>query len=169
MKTMMALGLSPLMLETAFSIGAQPSAMPRSAFHAEMAGEINTLASGEAHFGVSGGVADAPAVFTISLGANGSDGSVLFTRRNGEPLTPGRYRISADDADGSAVRALVMTGSPTRPTGVFQAGSGTLVIASASAREMRGSFRIEAEGFLASQPENEHRPIKVEGRFTATR
>jgi hypothetical protein len=169
MKTMIALGLGPLMLATAFSMGAEPPSAVRSAFHAEIAGDVNTLASGEAHFGMSGGGSDAPAVFTISLGASRGQGAVLFTRVSGERLTPGRYRVSDDDADRSAIRGLVVTGSPTKPTGVFQARSGTLVIASASEREMRGTFRIEAEGFLAADPENEHRPIRAAGGFTATR
>jgi hypothetical protein len=110
-----------------------------------------------------------PAVFTISLGANAKDGSVLFTRRSGERLSPGTYTVSAR-ADGTDdVRALVMTGSATRPTGVFQGQSGSLVITSASEREIRGTFRIEASGFLAAQPEVEGRPVKVAGSFTASR
>jgi hypothetical protein len=62
-----------------------------------------------------------------------------------------------------------MTGSATRPTGVFQGRSGTLVVTSASDREIRGTFRIEALGFLAAQPDVEDRPVKVTGSFTASR
>jgi hypothetical protein len=32
-----------------------------------------------------------PSVFTLSLGADGADGSVLFTRTNGGRLFPGTY------------------------------------------------------------------------------
>ena len=169
MKTVMALGLGPLMLATAISMGVQPPSTARSTFSAEIAGDVNTLASGAARFGTSGGTADVPAVFTISLGADGTQGSVLFTRRDGDRLTPGRYRVSDLDGEVGTVRALVMTGSASKPTGVFQGTSGTLVIASASDREMRGTFRINAEGFLASAPEIEGRPVRVAGEFTATR
>jgi hypothetical protein len=170
MKTAMALRLAPLMLVTAFSMGARPEAPARSAFRAEISGDVSARPSGAARFGVSGGTENVPAVFTISLGANDAEGSVLFTRRSGERLTPGAYRVSDQESDGGeTIRALVMTGSATAPTGVFQGTSGTLVITGASEREIRGSFRIDARGFLAAQPEVEDRPIKVSGEFTASR
>ena len=59
-------------------------------------------------------------MFTLSLGADGADGSVLFTRTNGGRLTPGTYAISGRDDGSDEIRALVMTGSATRPTGVFR-------------------------------------------------
>lgn len=169
MKTAIALATGSLLLLTAFSMNAGPGAETRPAFSAEIVGDIAARPSGAAHFGVTRGAEDVPAVFTISLGANAEDGSVLFTRRSGERLSPGTYTVSAREDGTDDVRALVMTGSATRPTGVFQGRSGSLVISFASEREIRGTFRIEASGFLAAQPDVEGRPVKVAGSFTASR
>jgi hypothetical protein len=169
MKTAIALATGSLLLLTAFSMNARPAAETRPAFSAEIVGDVAARPSGAAHFGVTGGSADAPAVFTISLGANAEDGSVLFTWRSGERLSPGTYTVSAREDGTDDVRALVMTGSATHPTGVFQGRSGSLVISFASEREIRGTFRIDATGFLAAQPDVEGRPVKVAGTFTASR
>ena len=169
MKTAIALALGSLMLLTAFTLNTRPPADARPAFSAEIAGDVSTRATGEARFGVTPGAEGAPAVFTISLGADGEEGSVLFTRRSGVRLSPGTYQVS-DRADGSDdIRALVMTGSATRPTGVFQGKSGSLVITSASDTEIRGTFQVEARGFLAAHPEAEDRPVTVAGSFSASR
>lgn len=168
MKTATALGLGTLLLLTAFTTNPRAAAESRPAFSAEIAGEVTARTTGDARFGVTGGDG-VPAVFTISLGAHAEDGSVLFTRRSGWRLSPGTYRIS-DRTDGADdVRALVMTGSATRPTGVFQGQSGTLVITSATDEEISGHFRIDATGFLASEPAREDRPVQVAGSFTAGR
>ena len=169
MNTTIALGLSSLMLLTAFTVNSRTAAESRPAFSAEVAGDVTAHPTGEARFGVTGGVDQVPAVFTISLGATGEEGSILFTRHGGEPLGPGLYRISDHADERDEVRALVMTGSATRPTGVFQGKEGLLVITSTTRRELRGTFRIEAEGFLAAQPELEDRPVRVAGSFTAGR
>ena len=168
MKTAIILGTGSLLL-TAFTVNTRPAHHTGATFSARIEGEVAARPSGEARFGVTGGSGNAPAVFTISLGANAKNGSVLFTRRSGERLSPGTYTIS-DRPDGTDdLRALVMTGSATRPTGVFQGRSGSLVISSASDREIRGTFHIEATGFLAASPELEDRPVKVAGSFIAGR
>jgi hypothetical protein len=169
MNTAIALATGSFLLLTAFSVDVSPAAGTRPAFSAEIAGDIAARPSGAARFGVTDGTGDAPAVFTISLGADAKDGSVLFTRRSGARLSPGTYTVSAREDGNDDIRALVMTGSATRPTGVFQGQSGTLVVTSANDREIRGTFRIEARGFLAAQPAVEDRPVKVAGSFTATR
>lgn len=170
MKTTSALALGSLMLVslTAFSLNARSAGGAKPAFDAEIRGEVSARPSGEARFGVTGGSEGVPAVFTISLGANAEEGSILFTRRSGAPLTRGVYTITAR-ADGSDdIRALVMTGSPTRPTGVFQGHAGVVEIAEVTDTSIRGSFRIEAAGYLAAEPELEGRPVKVSGSFAAS-
>jgi hypothetical protein len=168
MKTTIALGLGSLLLLTAFTANNRRiEVIP--AFRAEIAGEVSARPSGTARFGVSGGAEGAPAVFTISLGADGEEGSVLFTRRSGARLVPGTYRIS-NRADGTDdIRALVMAGSATRPIGVFQGTAGSLVVTSVGELEIRGTFRIDATGFLAAEPEREDRSVQVSGAFHATR
>ncbi len=168
MKTTIALGLGSLLALTAFTVNSRAAADARPAFAAEIRGEVNARPTGQARFGVAGGVGGAPAVFTISLGAGSEEGSVLFTRQSGAPLVPGIYTVS-DRGDGTDdVRALVVTGSPTRPTGVFQGESGELVITSVSGGIIHGSFRVEARGFLAADPEVDDRTVRVAGSFAAS-
>jgi hypothetical protein len=169
MKTAIVLGIGPLLLSslTAFSLSGRPEAST-AAFIGAISGEVTARPSGDARFGVVEGNQNAPQVFTLSLGANGTEGSVLFTRNSGSRLSLGTYEISGADLESSDIRALVMTGSAEHPTGVFQAQSGVLVITAANDRTISGSFRIEATGFLASSPEIEDRPIRASGRFTAS-
>jgi hypothetical protein len=168
MKTAIVLGLGPLLLAslTASSLSGRP-ATARAAFTGEISGDVTAQPSGDARFGVVRGNEASPQVFTLSLGANGTEGSILFTRMSGARLSLGTYKISGEALESSDIRALVMTGSATHPTGVFQAQSGSLVITSASDRTISGSFRIAATGFLASSPEIEGRPIRASGTFTA--
>ena len=77
-------------------------------------------------------------------------------------------RLGRDDGT-DEIRALVMTGSATRPTGVFRGQSGYLIVTSATDNVMRGRFQVQATGFLASDPADETRPMKATGMFTATR
>ena len=69
---------------------------------------------GDAKFGVVNGRGAVPSVFTLSLGAKGTDGSILFTRPTGTRLTPGTYAITGRDDGSDDLRALVMTGSAER-------------------------------------------------------
>ena len=92
---------------------------------------------------------------------------MLFTRASGARLSIGTYQVSANDDGTDDIRALVVTGSPTRPTGVFQAHSGELVITSVGDSTIRGFFRLEATGFLATEPEREDRSVSAAGTFAA--
>jgi hypothetical protein len=136
----------------------------RSSFLIEVRGGVSTNASGAAEFGAVPGEGGA---LTLSLGGRGQESAILFTRRGGTPLAEGRYRIS-DSADGADdVLALVMTGSPTSPTGVFRGRSGWLVVIDATDRVLTGHFHIDGVGFLAAEPAVEDRTVKVTGRFSA--
>ena len=169
MKLAIALGLGSLLTLTATTMTARADSDGHPAFRGEIAGDLSARPTGDARFGITGGTDGVPAVFTISLGANGKNGSILFTRRSGAPLVPGTYTISHRDDETDDLRALVMTGTATRPTGVFQGRRGALIVTYVSEREIRGSFRLEATGFLASAPEIEDRPITASGVFTAAR
>jgi hypothetical protein len=108
-------------------------------------------------------------VFTLSLGADDTNGSVLFTRMNGARLLPGTYAISGRDDGSDEIRALVMTGTASRPTGVFRGKSGYPIVTSATDNVIRGRFQVDAKGFLASHPADESRPMRATAMFVATR
>jgi hypothetical protein len=174
MKTTTALGLSSLIVLTlaAFTGTARPTILPAPTgpafLLAELHGDLHASPHGTARFGAvetRGG----PTMFTLSLGNDGADGSVLFTRTNGGRLTPGTYAVSGRDDGSDEIRALIMTGSAIRPTGVFRGHAGYLTITSATDNVIRGRFQVAATGFLASDPADESRPMKATGMFTATR
>jgi hypothetical protein len=175
MKTTTTLALSSLsvLLLAGFTIKEQPAPLrppvEPSSYLAEIHGDLHVSTRGEAKFGLVEAGAGAPAVFTLSLGANGSDGSVLFTRTNRTRFVPGTYSIGGRDDGSDEIVALVMTGSASRPTGVFRGKSGYLIVTSASDHVIRGRFQVDGTGFLASNPDDESRPIKATGMFTATR
>jgi hypothetical protein len=174
MKTTTALGMSSLIVLTlaALTGAARPPRLPAptepSSYFGEFHGDLHASPRGTARFGTVEGRAGAT-MFTLSLSADGPDGSVLFTRTNGGRLAPGTYAVTGRDDGTDEIRALVMTGSATRPTGVFRGQSGYLIVTSATDNVIRGRFQVEATGFLASDPGDETRPMKATGMFTATR
>jgi len=169
MTTTVSFGLgSVLLLLTAAFTPIGPAGEEHSAFLGEVHGAMTATPRGDATFGSVPAVDGRPGTFSLSLGARGDEGAVLFSRATGARLSIGTYRVSANDEVGDDIRALVVTGSPTRPTGVFQAQSGELVITSVSDSTIRGFFRLEAAGFLATDPEREDRTVSAAGTFAAT-
>lgn len=138
------------------------------AFTATLTGDVSAQISGDASFSRIRGGIGAPAVFTLNLGQDNSRGAVLFTRMSGEPLGRGTHVISDKWDDTDDLRALVLLGPASQPSGVFRAQSGTLTINSASENELAGSFRLEASGFTAADPEHDGRTLSASGWFTAT-
>jgi hypothetical protein len=105
--------------------------------------------------------------FVLTLGAQAPTGAVLFTRSDDIQLQPGTYQLSRDPAQG--IQALVVTGSPDRPTGVFRALSGQLTVTRSRGDLMEGHFELQAVGFEAADPGDDGRELMVEGRFTGHR
>jgi hypothetical protein len=138
-----------------------------SSFRAEVRTELVTSVSGEAEFGAVGTADSSPAAFVISLGVSSRHAAILFTRKTGTPLKVGRYRVSEGANHADEILALVMTGSPTRPTGVYWGRSGWLVISAASAGNVTGHFEVDGVGFLAEEPSREDRSVSVTGSFSA--
>jgi hypothetical protein len=153
---------------SAISVGPGDGA-GRSSFLAEVRGDITINPSGEAEFGaVQSG--DGPSSgFVVSLGARGSQSAILFTNMTGAPLGVGRYRISDPGTGAAELLALVMTGSPSNPTGVFRGRSGWLVVTAASDHLLTGRFQVDGVGFLAAEPRAEDRAVSVAGSFSAVR
>jgi len=139
----------------------------QSSFHAEVRGDVASSASGEAEFGAVQSPDGSSGAFVVSLGACSQQGSILFTRRSGAPLEVGRYRISAAAEGQDEILALLLTGSPTHPTGAFRGESGWLVVTAASDRLITGRFHVDAIGFLATEPQREDRHVNVTGSLSA--
>jgi hypothetical protein len=139
-----------------------------SSFQAEIRGDLSASASGEAGFGPVHTVDQSSAAFVVSLGICGEQSAILFTRGSEVPLTEGRYRISSRASGTEQVSALVLTGSPSHPTGVFPGESGWLIVTGSSDRLMTGRFQFDATGFLAAEPQREGRRVNVTGSFSAT-
>jgi autotransporter-associated beta strand protein len=141
-------------------------AVAPGAFHAVVLGAVNTIVTGDARFGAVRGSDNAPPSFTVSLGAYGQEGSILFTSWSPNRLESGRYRVT-DQMDVEAIQALVLTGSAQRPTGSFRVHGGTLTITRSSEYRIDGSYDLDGEGFTADAPDQEGRTIHVTGSFTA--
>lgn len=146
------------------ALTAAPAAAPMTAYEAVLSGAASlALRGATARFGAapsSGGP------FVITLGAMSEHGAVVLTRWDGSRLRPGTYPITAARTrDG--IQALVVTGTPGRPTGLFRARRGTATITSSTGGRMAGRFEMEAEGFLLSAPERAEQQLMVRGSFTA--
>ena len=167
MTTTITFGLGSVLLLLTAAFTPVGSAGEEHSFLGEVHGAMTATPRGDATFGSVPAEDGRPGSFSLSLGAREDDGAVLFTRASGARLSIGTYQVSANDDGTDDIRALVMTGSPTRPTGVFQAQSGELVITSVSDSTIRGFFRLEATGFVASEPDREDRTVTAAGTFAA--
>ena len=153
------LGSALLLLTAAFTGRVAPAGEEQPSFLGEVHGALTATPRGEATFGTIPAVDGRPG-FALSLGARGQNGAVLFSRASGTRLSIGSYEVSARADGADDIRALVVTGPPTQPTGVFQAERGELVVTSVSDSTIRGFFRLEATGFVASEaPDREDRTV----------
>jgi len=135
-----------------------------SSFVAHTAGAEALTLRGTAEFGLVGGAAGS-GPFVLTLGAESPTGAVVFTRADGKRPEPGVYQVT--DGAAAGLRALVVTGPPTRPTGAFRAHAGTLTITRSDGDLIRGRFELETVGFEADEPTDEGRGLVVRGAFTA--
>jgi hypothetical protein len=147
------------------SLAVAPLTGPAPAYEARLAGAMAVELRGvTAEFGTAAG---SPGPFVVTLGATSEHGAVVFTRWDGKRPGAGTYEITDEPATGG-IQALVVTGSPARPTGVFRARQGSLTITTSGVRRLSARFQMEAVGFLAAEPEREDREVSVKGSFTAS-
>ncbi|HEY7634879.1 MAG TPA: hypothetical protein VH763_05020 [Gemmatimonadales bacterium] len=135
-----------------------------SRFEAHTTGAKELTLGGSAEFGPVRGT-DGAGPFVLTLGAQSATGAVLFTAADDIQPGPGVYRLSTDPSRG--IHALVLTGSPDRPTGVFRARGGELTITGSRGDRIEGSFQLDAIGFEAANPNDETRELSVHGTFRA--
>lgn len=136
----------------------------RSWFEAYTGGAKELTLRGEAEFGPVPGDRQ-PGSFVLTLGAESSTGAVVFTSRSASRPEPGTYLVGRDGVEG--MTALVVTGSPTHPTGAYHARTGTLTITRSDANTIEGRFDLATAGFEAADPAVEDRQLVVRGAFTA--
>ena len=138
---------------------------PAATYEARLMGALAVdLRGTTAEFGT---VPGSSAPFVITLGATSETGAVLFTHWGGRQPRAGTYEITSEPTP-DGIQALVVTGSPTRPTGVFRARHGRLTISASGVRSIVARFEMDAVGFLASEPDHEDRELRVKGSFTAS-
>jgi hypothetical protein len=152
---------------TAFAGVSSPTGTHSYSFSAALTGDVRATISGSAAFGRVAAGAGKPTVFTLSLGADSSEGAVLFTRTSGIRPSVGSYQVSDLGAGSDDLQALVMLGRADHPAGVFRAQSGTLTVTSVSDNGVSGIFALHATGFLADQPNRENQRVFVQGSFSA--
>ena len=178
MKSVAVLGFGVIALTTGAFIsagaaagsGTAISALARgSYFEAVVEGAVSARPSGEVAFGIVGDSAAGVAAFTITLGAEGSSGAILFTSLEGRMPAPGRYQVTDGEVAGAnGFRASYVAGSAERPSGLFRAERGTLEITASSAGHISGQFSFSGTGFMASDRSDESSEVSVSGAFTAT-
>jgi hypothetical protein len=135
-----------------------------SRFEARTTGAKDLTLNGSAEFGsVRGAAGSGP--FVLTLGAHSPTGAVLFTRADDIQPRPGGYQLSTDPSKG--IHALVVTGPPERPTGVFRARGGRLTITRSRGDLIEGRFDLAAVGFDVADPKDESRELVVHGTFRA--
>ena len=139
------------------------AATAASAYDASIAGVVSQRASGAAEFGAVG--VGSERSWSLTLGGYSEQGAVVLTRS--APVQPGAgiYRVSESGAE---FHGLVVTGSPSHPTGVFRVARGSMTITSSTPDRIAGTFALHAVGFLATAPESDDQEITVSGSFPAT-
>jgi hypothetical protein len=144
---------------------AEPAVLA-SHFEATLTGEVMALARGSAEFGEVH--AQGTRYFTLSLGAHSAQGAVILNRQGAGRPGVGIYQVRESDGASSTFHALVITGAPAAPTGVYRVLRGTLTITESTDERLAGSFQLWAQGFTAADPEREDREVSASGSFIAT-
>jgi len=136
-------------------------------FSAQVTGDLESMLKGEALFGAVEDPEHGP-VFAIEMSETEGGGVIQLVRLGGETPGPGNYPV-ADGLHGSPKTgefiALLFDSENGEPTALFVARSGSVKVTGAGAT-LKGSFNLEAEGGLFSDPE-QTLTIRVAGTFTA--
>jgi hypothetical protein len=130
-------------------------------------GAITAWLGGPAVFGVN---QSSGSGYSISLGATDERGAVVLSRlRNGRPV-PGTYAVTRfQDGPESPweLHAFIALGPVEKALGAFHAVSGSVTITSSTPSRITGYYTMRAIGWLATEPEDETREIRLSGNFEA--
>jgi hypothetical protein len=145
------------------AIACQGGAAPGHEYELDVSGAVSVHERGPAD-SASAGTSDAP-WFTITLGGLDGTAAAVFTRATALPPEPGTYEIGELALQNGGFRALVVTGLPARPTGVFWAWSGTLRIMPAAPGALAGEFELRALGYRTDAVASPWQSVTSRGQF----
>jgi autotransporter-associated beta strand protein len=134
-------------------------------FTLELSGAVTLKTAGRVEHG-SAGTASEP-YYTITLGGRDGEAAVVFTRRTPVTVTAGRYLVGEGQLANDGFGALIITGPPSHPTGVFQVQHGVLRLNRSGPAQLTGEFELHAAGFLSESPEQDDWQVTAKGRFAA--
>lgn len=140
---------------------------PSSHYAFDVAGAVRARAVGCAEAGDVGTVQDP--YFSISLGGLEGDAAVVLTRAGWEPQVRGDLAVGElPFRAGTGYGGLIVTGTPSHPSGVFRVQSGSLRFTHVTADRLAGEFELKAHGYLTHSPHEVARTVTARGRFTTT-
>ncbi len=134
-------------------------------FTLQLSGAVSLAASGRVEQGSTG--RGPQSYYTITLGGREGGAAVVFTRRTPEPPTAGRYLVGEGQLMNDGFSALIITGPPSHPTGVFEVQHGVLRLAGLGPDRLAGEFELHAAGFLEESPGQDDWELTARGRFTS--
>jgi hypothetical protein len=138
---------------------------PISTYQLGVHGAVEVTATGRTEHGPAG-TPEEP-YYTITLGGPEGVAAVVFTSAGAEPPPVGAYPVRERGLGESGFSALIITGRPSHPSGVFHVQSGTITIVAATPERLAGRFELRATGFLTESPADDTREVVAEGSFAA--
>ena len=137
-------------------------------YSAAVTGALTAAIAGPAHFGDDSSQGEP--YFAIVLGSSSSAHLLVLARLGSGRPGPGTYQV-IDPTESSAAgdwTALHLIAAGNDPVLSLLARSGELTITSSEARQLKGTFRYVAEGFVSSGQGNDLPvAVTVAGSFNA--
>jgi hypothetical protein len=138
---------------------------PHSTYELRVRGAITVTATGSVEAGPAGTPQEQ--YYTIALGGPDGAAAVVFTKAGASRPQVGVFRVGEHELGKGGFRALVITGMPAHPSGVFNVESGTITITAATPEQLTGRFELRAVGFLTESPADDNRSVTALGSFAA--
>jgi hypothetical protein len=142
-------------------------------YRIQSSGAVSLNAAGtEAQYSLAREKMGGKPVLTISLGATTGAGTLmLFTDGHALPRS-GRYPVyfsweGDSRTEGRWFHACFIAGTVEHPQGVFHGQSGWVTITHDKAGLISGELELRAQGFLASNIQDEDQWVTLQGTFTA--
>ena len=145
-------------LLSVLTLAACGSAPERSGFEARIRGGVDATMRGATSYSPS----------SLTLSNDDGIGAVVFGPPDGG-LTRGIYGVGPTTPESTRVDALVITGTPSRPAGVFRGRDGTLTVTTATDQRLAGHFDLTAAGIRTDSALRDSTNVHVSGSFLLLR